>query len=85
MTAGQKLWNDLPSSVKGSMSLDVFKKNLSHIILVIFINYFIRVNRWLESYMFLNVFLEHFIMFILLFIIQVFLHFMVTYVIKSKF
>jgi len=28
MTAGPKLWNDLPSSVKRSMSLDVFKKNL---------------------------------------------------------
>ena len=26
MTAGPKLWNDLPSSVK--KSLDVFKKNL---------------------------------------------------------
>ena len=30
MTAGPKLWNDLPStcSVKRSMSLGVFKKNL---------------------------------------------------------
>jgi len=36
-------------------------------------------NKWL------NVVLEHFITFLLLFIIQVFLHFMVTYVIKSKF
>ena len=47
MTAGPKLWNDLRNSIKRSMSLDVFRNILRHIILVNFILYF-KGNRWLE-------------------------------------
>jgi len=42
--AEPKLWNDLPSSLKRSKSLDVLKKSVSHIILVSFIIHF-KVNR----------------------------------------